>query len=192
MPDSFEPTEIIAGDTLAWTKDLADYPATDGWHLSYRLRGNTNYDIAWGTHVTTDGAGFSISVPAATTSSWVPGNFWLFGFVTDGTERHQIIKVQVTVQPDSQTVSQSYDGRSHARKALDAIEAVLEGSASREESMYQLDFGGKMRQLQFCPKEELIKMRNYYKREVDSELAAERIAKGLGGKSQILVRFTRP
>jgi hypothetical protein len=192
MSDSFEPTEIIAGDTLAWTKDLSDYSAADGWQLSYRLRGNTNYDIVWGTHVTASGTSFAVSVPALTTHSWAAGDYWLFGFVTKGSERYQIIKVQVTVQPDSQTASQSFDGRSHAKKALEAIEATLEGNASREESMYEIDIAGKRRQLQFCTKEDLIKMRNYYKREVEFELKAERISKGLSGGGQILVRFVSP
>jgi hypothetical protein len=190
MADTFEPTEIIAGDTLAWTKDLEDYPATDSWHLSYRLRGPKNIDIAWGTHVSADGSGFSISVPAATTASWVAGTYWLFGYVSNGSERYQIVKVQVTIQPDSQNASQSFDGRTHAKKALDAIEAAMLGIASREEQSYQIDIGGKMRQLQFCSREELIKMRNYYKSEVESELRAERISKGLGGGGQIKVRFT--
>jgi hypothetical protein len=187
--NSFEPQEIIAGDTLAWSKDLPDYSAADGWQLSYRLRGNTNYDLAWGTVVSASGSGFIISVPSATTHSWAAGTYWLFGFVTKASERYQIIKVEVVVQPDSQSASQSFDGRSHAKKCLQAIESMLEGNASREEQSYQIDIQGKMRQLQFCTKAELIQFRNYYKREVESELAAERIAKGLGGGRKILTRF---
>jgi hypothetical protein len=187
--NSFEPQEIIAGDTLTWSKDLPDYSATDGWQLSYRLRGNANYDLAWGTVVSANGSGFVVSVPSATTHSWAAGTYWLFGFVTKTSERYQIIKVEVVVQPDSQSASQSFDGRSHAKKCLQAIEAMLEGNASREEQSYQIDIQGKMRQLQFCTKAELIQFRNYYKREVESELAAERIAKGLGGGRKILTRF---
>lgn len=73
-----------------------------------------------------------------------------------------------------------------------AVESALEGIALREEQSYQLDMGGKMRNLQFVPRAELIQMRNYYKNEVRAEEQAERIANGLSGGSQILVRFKAP
>jgi hypothetical protein len=189
--NTVEPQEITAGDTIEWKKSLADYPASDGWILTYRLRGSRNYGIdnSVATIITTDADDFLISIPAVITASYAAGDYWLFGFVTNGSVRKTVIEVRVTVLPDAQAASQAFDGRSHAKKMLDAIESMLEGTASREEQSYQIDIQGKMRQLSFFSRDELIRFRNFYKNEYNRELSAERIAAGKGGGRKILVRF---
>jgi hypothetical protein len=37
MTATSEPVRITAGDTVAWTKALPDYPASAGWVLKYRF-----------------------------------------------------------------------------------------------------------------------------------------------------------
>ena len=58
-----EPTSIIAGDTLAWTKSLADYEASL-WTLTYYLRGPSAQTIT----ATTSGGDF-----AGTKTAYQPG-----------------------------------------------------------------------------------------------------------------------
>jgi len=174
---------------VAWSKELTNYPASNGWQLSYRLRGPRNYEIPWVDNVTANGDSFSISISAATTAPYVAGTYWLFGFASKGGERYQVVKSEVTIQQNAQSASQSFDGRTHAKKMLDAIEAMLEGTASREESSYQIDIAGKMRQLSFFSRDELLRFRNFYKNEYARELSAQRIAQGKGGGRKILVRF---
>ena len=67
---SVEPTAIIAGDTLAWTKSLADYPASAAWVLKYRLiNAASKIDIT----ATTSGADHLVSVAAAVTALYPVG-----------------------------------------------------------------------------------------------------------------------
>ena len=37
MTATTEPARVTAGDTIAWTKTLSDYPASAGWVLAYTL-----------------------------------------------------------------------------------------------------------------------------------------------------------
>ena len=188
---SLEPTEVFAGDTIKWRKSLSNYPAST-WQLSYDIRGSANYDLAWAAEVTADGNDFLITVPAATSAAWTAGDYWLYGFVTDGTDRANVYSGRLKIKPNQGTATSVYDGRTHARKTLAAIEAVLEGTATREESQLSVAFGGHSRSLALRPIEELLKMREYYRREVYEEEQAELMEKGLGTGNRHLIRFRRP
>jgi hypothetical protein len=183
-----EPTTFFAGDTVTWEKTLADYPASESWVLAYRLRGPANYEISGGV-IVASGDNFVVTVPAATTKGWTEGFFTLFGWVTKSAERYEVYESPLVIKPDFASQTGTFDGRSHVKKALTAIEAVLEGSAAREENQYSINFGGRDRQLAFCSKVELIQMRNYYLAEVRREEIADRIKQGKGGGGKILVRF---
>ena len=186
-----EPTSFFAGDTVTWDKSLSDYKASEGWTLQYRFRGPAGTALGSPISASADGDDFTVTVAASVTTTWPAGNYCLFGFVTKASERHNVFEGQVEVRPNHLDQGGSYDGRTHAKKVLDAIEAMLEGTASREEQSYSINVGGKDRMLQFFPREELVKFRNFYKREVESELAAERISNGMGSGKKIRVRFTR-
>ncbi|SFO63572.1 hypothetical protein SAMN05216567_101887 [Variovorax sp. OK605] len=74
------------------------------------------------------------------------------------------------------------DVRSHARRTLDAIEAVLEGRATSATAEYEING----RRLKYIPLNELHAMRSKYQREV----AAEEGKSGPRGVSgRIAVRF---
>jgi hypothetical protein len=38
-----EPANFAAGETVKWTKVVADYPPSDGWSLIYSIRGPTAF-----------------------------------------------------------------------------------------------------------------------------------------------------
>jgi hypothetical protein len=79
------------------------------------------------------------------------------------------------------------DGRTHARKVLDAIEAVIEGRATSEVAEYQI--AG--RELRYIPIPELLQLRDKYRGEVLREDAASRAARGLPDPRRVFVRFAR-
>ena len=79
----------------------------------------------------------------------------------------------------------SGDTRSHAKKVLDAINAVIEGTATEEQESYQI----KDRSLKRRSVSELLELRSFYKAEYARELAEERIAQGLGNPNKIRTRF---
>ncbi len=191
IPPTTEPTKISAGNTLTFSKTLSDYPAGGGWQLSYALRGPANISLAWGVVVSADGDGFLVNVPAATTATWTPGNYWFFAFLThtDG-RRFPGGDGEIKILPNQATASGAYDGRTHAQKVLAAIEAMMEGTASREEqSLSVTSATGTTRDLQFFPRSELILLQKHYQALRNKEILAEKSAQGKRSGRTHLVRF---
>ena len=129
---TIEPAEIVAGDTLSWRREdlTADYPACS-WTLTYVLAGPQKHTISASADPDFPEA-FLVSVPAADTANYQAGNYWWAAYVSKDAERYQIATGQITVKENLSAASAGYDGRSHARKVLDALEAVLEGKATRD------------------------------------------------------------
>lgn len=120
-PLSTEPSSARAGDTWSWVRDLPDYPAPT-WVLSYTL-----FAAAAVVRITAaaDGTQHSVHLLPATTGAYTAGRYDWAAHVTDGTDRHQVGAGTLLVLPNL-TAATSYDGRTHARKMLDAIEAMME------------------------------------------------------------------
>ncbi|MNV44052.1 hypothetical protein D3C71_1357960 [compost metagenome] len=171
-----EPISIIPGDTVKWTRTLADYPASAGWALSYELLNAMHrYEIP----TTSDGKAFRVVVSAQTTHSYAPGSYDWRARVTNAEEVYTVRTGRLTVAPAFGAVG---DVRSHARRTLDAIEALLEGRATSATAEYEING----RRLKYIPLNELHAMRTKYQREV----AAEEGKSGPRGVSgRIMVRF---
>lgn len=188
-----EPTEIAAGTTLRWRRAFSLFPASDGWALSYAIRGPDAAEIE--VDATADGDAFAVEVPASLTSGWTAGRYAIAGYVErdedaggpEELERHLVYRGTLVVLEDLAAVTTPHDPRSHARRVLEAIEAVIEKRASRDQESYTING----RTLVRTPIAELIRLRDRYKGEVAGEEAAERIAAGLGSRRTIRVRFGR-
>lgn len=179
---TLEPTSIRAGDTLNWTKTLDDYPADDSWVLSYAFRGSPGtFDITAGS----SGADHSVSVAAATTTSYDAGFYDVLGYVDKSSERYSVYEGRIEVLADLEAAGSSYDGRTHVKKTLDAIESVLENRASKEILESTIE-GVAIKRI---PHEDLIAMRGKYLDWYRQEQAAEKLARGLGTGRNILTRF---
>lgn len=136
-PPTNEPQILVAGDTWLWERTLDDYPATSGgWTLNYSLRGpGTIADIV----ATADDDSFLVQVPAATTAGYVAGIYAWQAYVTDGSgNRYTVDEGTLEVKANLQTAGATYDGRSTVKKILDAIEATLLGTASKEDAEIQI------------------------------------------------------
>jgi hypothetical protein len=77
------------------------------------------------------------------------------------------------------------DNRSHAQIVLDAVEAVIEGTATKEQSSWSI--AG--RSLSLRTYEELRQIRADYMSEVNRERKEELQKQGKGGTNKILTRF---
>ena len=179
-----EPLTVTAGDLVTWTKSFDEYPTADGWVLSYALTNSAGKISITGT---TSGSLHLISVAAATTASWSAGSYLMQGYATKGSERYIVFSGNIIVAPNL-AAQTTYDGRSHARKCLDAIEAVLESRAGKEVQTWS----GLEQSFSLIPNSELIKLRDRYLVEYQAEQAASNIARGLGNKRNVFVRFTSP
>lgn len=178
-----EPARFRAGDSLIFKRAFNQFSAVD-WTLSYHLRGKKKIDFT----ATAEGTGFSISVPAATTAGWLPGDYYWQAVVTSGTEKHTVGTGKITVLQNLAAVTdENFDGRTDTRKAFDAIEAVLKKTASRQQEEYQIDGV----QVKDKPIAELLVLRDHYKSLIDQEASAEHIESGRPGKKKILFRFVK-
>ena len=176
-----EPSSLRAGDTWKWTRTLDDYPAGT-WTLKYRFKNATSYfEIVAGT----SGTDHSVSVAAATTAAYPAGSYTWMAWVEGGSsEKYTVDTGTLEVDPDYRASTAAYDGRSHARKMLDALEAWLE---ARDPAVAEYEIAG--RRMKYIPIAELVKLRNRYGMEVRNEEAAAAIARGegLGRKIQFRV-----
>jgi len=178
-----EPAVITAGDTITWSRSLPDYPASGGWVLTYALRGPAAINIV----AVASGSDHLVSVPSAVSSLYLAGLYAVQGYVTNGTDRVTIFSGPVTIKPDLVTAVAGYDGRSHVKKTLDSIEAVIEGRAGKGDQELTID-GTRLVKMTAT---ELLELRARYKNEYRKELQAGRVAQGKNSGRKIVTRFKR-
>ena len=179
-----EPTAARAGDTWSWKRTLSDYPST-AWTLTYTL-----YNASAKITITADADGTDhlVSIAIATTGNYTAGRYDWIAHVSDGTDKYQVDAGSMQVLPDLSAAAATYDGRSHARKMLDALNALLEGQAtSGQIEIINVSHNGRALQRD---KAELIKLRDRYAAAVRQENEAARIARGEKSSRLVQVRFT--
>lgn len=177
-PVPFVPVELSAGDTATWTRIVPDRSPADGWAIGYSV---VNATAAYSFGGTASGDGFLISVPAATTAAWAPGNYRLTEYVTKGAERYTLGTTPLRVLANLAGAVAGIDARSHARKVLDAIQTWLETRAPIAGTVRLGD-----REVQNYPIAELLALRDRYRREVANE---EALASGSVMGSRLLMRL---
>lgn len=178
-----EPQTIRAGDFLTWTKTLSEYPANAGWALVYTLiNGSSKITI----NATSSGADHLVSVPAATSANYPAGSYSWIARVTKGTEIYTLDQGSITVLPNLAALV-TFDGRSHAKVMVEAIEAAIQGRASA----LQLRMMINNRSIEYLSPAELIKWLSFYRAEVAKEAQAETIRRTGQNPRNIGVRCTR-
>lgn len=180
---SVEPSEFQAGNSYAWTKTLDDYPADDGWTLSYSLRGTPPQAYVIDFSATADGSDFAISLTSATTLDWVPGTYTLAGYVTDGTNRYEVFRGLVTITPNisALTAEEGFDGRTYWQRIRDKLRLTIENGVIRDVIRYS--YNG--------VSTEVVSMADAFKALAYAEtMVAQESSRGKNRK--ILTRFVRP
>ncbi len=176
-----EPDQIIAGDSVSWRKALADYPASAGWDLTYALRGPDKIDL----DSSADGDAHLIDLAAADTANWAAGFYTWTLFAKMGGDRYTVAQGAVEILPDPAGIAAGADQRPHCKKVLDAIEALLEGKATRDQKTYEVD-GVRIDRMEIA---ELLRWRVVYRREWRDYLRKQQVAKGKKRGNRVLVRF---
>ena len=176
-----EPARIVAGDTAKWLRSLPDFPASSGWSLTYRL---VNAGAAYSFTSTASGDDHLITVSAATTAGWTAGDYSWRTQATLSGEVYTIASGQIVIDP---AFGSAIDARSDARKALDAVDAMLLGRATSGVQEYKI--AGRM--LMHIPIPELLALRDRLRMDVSREDAANAVASGASLPGRIAVRFGR-
>lgn len=168
-----EPIELSAGDTLAFKRNLTDYLATDGWGLTYDLRGGAQA-ISFAS--VADGAAHSMSVPAATTATWLPGEYILAGYAQKGDERHQIYLGSLTITANVPALPGDEPVKTFAQKMVEQLETVMLAKAGDDLAASRVGDS----QFQYLTPAELRSERSYWisvrQREIDTERAKAGLA----------------
>jgi len=180
-------TILIAGDTLKYLTSIPAYPASQGFTATTRLVRRDAVSAAIVFSATASGDDYQFNVAPATTLAWVTGRYTWSLYVTKAGERYTVDSGELEVRVDPATATAPLDQRSHARKVLLAIEAVLENRATTDQQA--ISIAG--RQVTRMPIIDLLVLRDRYRAEVANEDASAGIAAGKKNPRFIGVRFGR-
>jgi hypothetical protein len=157
------PAQFHAGDSLTWLESAGDYPAPT-WQLKYHARRVDADGLGFDIESTAEGALHRVSLAPETTAAYLPGIYSVAVVAYQGAEGRATLRTtRCDVRPD--LAEALADARSHARRMLAAIEAVLERRATHVQASYTIEG----RALQFLSHEELYRARSRYRHEVAVE-----------------------
>lgn len=182
-----EPRQLIAGDLWQWKRtDLGtDYP-NDSYTLKYSCRlensGTTEIEIT----ASASGSDYLVSVAAATTAAYTARFYHWQAYITRDSDSERVTIDTGTFEVLANRDAATSDPRTHAKTMVDKIESLLEGRADADVSGYSIQ-GRSLTKLTI---DELLKWRNYYKRELLQEEKKERRKNGKGTGGLIKVSFS--
>lgn len=175
------PPVIIAGDTVSWKVPQGDFaPGTYSLKYDFVPVSGTRLSCPdTNSTVTNNGDGtWTVELGKNFTTALVDEvRYEYFAYVTEtvgGAHIYTIDSGEIFVRFDPRTATAGFDGRSHARKSLDAIEAVMAGKATLDQQAYSIA-GRSLSRYSFA---ELVTARDYYRREVAAENRQAKIARG--------------
>lgn len=151
------PKKYIAGTTVEAVFQLPDYPASDGWVVTVVARGPGPYNIVG----LANGDDHAVLMP----TDMPAGDYWYQVFAEKDALKFMPLEGRFTVQPSLSDQGADYDGRSKAKQALDAINAVLEKKATTDQKKYKIN----NRELERMSVGELQKLRSFFVMKVRRE-----------------------
>jgi hypothetical protein len=180
-----EPNELQLGDFWAWKRiDLStDYP-TASYTLSYEFNlvdGSTVSNFS----LTATESNNEYIIETSNTISYTSGEYNWVAYITRSSDsaRIKLSEGFTEIQENYATTTSSV--RSHAKKVLDAIEAVIENRATMDQS--SMSIAG--RSLSRLTIDELLQFRDRYKAEYLKEVKKARIKNKKDSGNTIKVRF---
>ena len=189
---AYPPEEFVAGDYFAFKKDglnslypLSSY-SVQFWASQFGSSTGTTSANQISLNAVESGTEYQITAGSTATSSWVVGKYQWSLFVTDSSDaqKRQIIDNGIfEIKPN--WTSSTVDPRSDARKNLELIEDILYNRIQGDVSSYSI--AG--RSLSKMAPDELIELRDFYARQVLTEIRKERIRQKKGSGSNILADF---
>lgn len=173
-----EPTEIIKGDRIEWTKTLDDYPASE-WTLKYRFR-----NTGTGVNVTCTADGDDhLAVMLATESD----NFTVLGpakwqawieEIADATNTRVIAQGDVMIKQGFVEATTAVETRSAAKIQLDALDAAISAFNTSNVQEYEIATPAGSRRVKRSDMTTLLSQRKYWAGIVRRENALENMKNG--------------
>lgn len=181
-----EPDVVSPGDFLQWKRtDIGgDYP-NNAYTATYVARitggGNTEIQITG----TANGSDYLFTVSSATSNDFVVGLYHWQLEIKRNSDNNRIIIDRGYFTCVADLDVNGADPRTHAEIMIAKIESILSGKADSDVSSYSIA-GRSLSKMTF---QELLSARDYYKREFQKEVIAERIRKKESTGATVQVRF---
>ena len=183
-----EPDLLVVGDRWTWrrpdlaaTYDPADYALTYEYHEDSGGGGSHKFTLT-ATETTDD---YIIEIASATTAAYATGDFHWYAFITRSSDSERIAVDDGYAKIELNFADTNADHRRHAKKVLDAVEAVLGNRASQDQMSYSI--AG--RSLARMSIDDLLTFRNRYRAEYNEELKRWRVKNKQDTGNTIKVRF---
>jgi hypothetical protein len=187
------PDLIYAGDTVvfdvpAFRDSIGTSIDSGTYTLTWFARTNTATEGATIAGVT-EGDGWRITVPAATTANFNAGLWTWQAIATYSTLTYTAGRGQFTVKISAaySGTPVAFDDRSRAEIDLDYVEAAIR-TLAQGGMVQEYTIGG--RSLRRYKMQELLQLRDTLKNEIALERKREKIRQGLGNPGLAKVRFT--
>ncbi len=172
----------MIGETVSWDrKDIADFPPSEGWSLSYKLRGPSSIDIP----TSVDGDTYQVRVTADVCKMYVAGDYVWEAWVSKDLERYWMGSGDVSLLPDFSVIVGEHDNRSEARKTLDNLRTTFYQLSTKGFSSISAE--GEVWTKERLP--DLITAIHEAERVVAVERMKENVRRGKSPGTRILTRF---
>ncbi len=185
-----EPNTLVLGDYWSWKRDdlATDYPVgtyalTYEFHSDSGGGGTKKFTL---TAVEADDT-YYIESASSTTTGYAVGDYVWEAYITKTSSSNRIMVDSGRTSITENLANTNADLRSHAKKVLDALEAVIENRATMDQS--SMSIAG--RSLSRMSVDELLTFRNRYKAEYLKEIKLARIRNKQGSGNTIKVTFGR-
>lgn len=185
-----EPSTLVLGDYWAWKRDdLADTYPIGSYALTYEFHEDSG---GGGIHkftltATEANDTYYIEAASSSTTGYSVGDYIWEAYITKASDSNRVMVDSGRTTITQNLADTNADLRSHAKKVLDAIEAVIENRASMDQS--SMSIAG--RSLSRMSIDELMTFRDRYKAEYLKEIKLARIRNGQGTGNTPKVRFTK-
>lgn len=129
------PNSFVSGDTVRFTYKHPDYPASDGWTLSFTVVNNHRVTVT----AVANGDEYTVTIPAVQSTRLTQGHASFAVTVMKNGDRHTLQTGMIVVEEDIATAAQK---GLHAEKMLRYIEDVLENRLSSGDALDAISIGG--------------------------------------------------
>lgn len=181
---NIEPERLTQGDTWQWTTEVPDYPATDGWALSYDFTTPDGaVQVALAAVQNGTGADYLATITAAKAAEFTAvGTYRWRAKVVLGAET-------VTVRRGRLELLDALTGATDRRLWLEKMVAALEAKLEDRATKQQLGYSVEGRSLSLIPLSEAMDIRDRLKAELEAAIRAEDLQNGYQRRSGVRVRL---
>lgn len=187
---SQEPDTLVLGDYWAWKRDdlastypIGSYALTYEFHEDSGGGGTKKFTL---TAVEANDT-YYIEAASSSTTGYTVGDYIWEAYITKTSDSNRVMVDSGRTSVSENLANTNADLRSHAKKVLDALQAVIENRANIDQS--SMSIAG--RSLSRMSVDELLKFRDRYKAEYLKEIKLARIRNNQGSGNTIKVNFGR-